>query len=288
VRSLLHCSDLHFGPKHLPPVAAGLLALVERRRPDLVVISGDLTQRAKPEQFRAAQQFVERIPVPTLAVPGNHDVPLYRVWERVFAPFGAYRSHFSRDLEPVYRDDEMLVAGINTAYNWTWKGGRITSRRLHELGELLAAAPARQFKVVVPHHQLIPPPNFGSRGVLVNARRAMAALSAAGVDLVLAGHLHQSYVGSSEEFYPRGRPPVVILHSGTTTSSRGRAAERRRNTCNWVSFDERSLSVSHYAWQPRLERFAEQSRHLYPRRQVSPYTLECIPPDAGGAPPGTP
>ena len=286
MRSLLHCSDVHFGPPHLPPVAAGLLELIGRRRPDLVVISGDLTQRAKPEQFRQARRFVDRIPVPTLVVPGNHDVPMYRVWERVFAPFGAYRAHFSRELEPVYSDPEMLVVGINTAHNWTIKNGRITARRLLEVGELLAAAPAGLFKVVVPHHQLIPPPGFGSRQVLANARRAMAAFSAAGVDLVLSGHLHQAYLGSSEEFYPAGRPPVVVVHSGTTTSSRGRGGERGRNTCNWVSFDERSMTVSRYAWQAELERFAEQSRHLYPRRHVSPYTLEALaePPAAEGAP----
>src|ERR1700728_3239791 len=110
-RTLLHCSDVHFGPKHLPAVTAGLLALIEARRPDLVVVSGDLTQRAKPAQFRAAREFVDRIPVLTLVVPGNHDVPMYRglFLERIFAPFQAYRRCFSADLEPILRDDEMLV-----------------------------------------------------------------------------------------------------------------------------------------------------------------------------------
>ena len=105
------------------------MAFVERQRPDLVVVSGDLTQRAKPEQFRQARAFVDRIEalgVPTLTVPGNHDVPLYRVWERIFNPFGCYRKYFSPELEPVYRDDELLVVGINTAFGWTLKDGRIT------------------------------------------------------------------------------------------------------------------------------------------------------------------
>ncbi|HEV3456763.1 MAG TPA: metallophosphoesterase [Thermoanaerobaculia bacterium] len=273
---LLHCSDVHFGPPHLPHVAEGLLALIEKLRPNLVVISGDLTQRAKPEQFRQARRFVDRIPVPSLVVPGNHDVPMYRVWERVWNPFGAYRSHFSRELEPVYRDHEMVVIGINTAFNWTIKGGRITSRRLREVGELLAAAPRQLFKVVVPHHDLIPPPNLRRRRVAANARRAMALFAAAGVDLVLAGHQHQAYIGSSEEFYPAGGAPVIIVHSGTTTSSRGRGGERHLNTCNRIDFDAGTLTVSPYGWQPALERFAEQSRHWYPRRQVSPYTLESV------------
>jgi 3',5'-cyclic AMP phosphodiesterase CpdA len=274
---LLHCSDVHFGPPHLPRVAAGLLELIGRLRPDLVVISGDLTQRAKPEQFRQARRFVDRIPVPSLVVPGNHDVPMYRVWERVLDPFGAYRSHFSSDLEPVYRDREMLVIGINTAFNWTIKGGRITSRRLREVGELVAAAPPGLFKVVVPHHDLIPPPNFTRRRVAAHARRAMQLFASAGVDLVLSGHQHQTYIGTSEEFYPQGKAPVIVVHSGTTTSSRGRGGERHLNTCNRIEFDASSLTVSHFAWQPALDRFAEQSRHWYPRRQVSPYTLEGIP-----------
>lgn len=273
---LLHCSDVHFGPPHLPRVAEGLLELIDGQRPDLVVISGDLTQRAKPRQFQEARRFVDRIQVPTLVVPGNHDVPMYRVWERVFNPFGAYRSHFSRELEPVYQDREMLVIGINTAFNWTIKGGRVTSRRLREVGELLAAAPPGQFRVVVPHHDLIPPPGVSRRRVLANARRAMELFSAAGVDLVLSGHQHQTYIGTSEELYPRGRSPVIVVHSGTTTSSRGRGGERHRNTCNRIEFDARSLVVSHFGWQPGLDRFAESSRHWFPRRLVSPYTLEGI------------
>ncbi len=248
--------------------------MIASRRPDLAVVSGDLTQRAKPEQFRAARRFVDQIPVPSLVVPGNHDVPMYRVWERVLAPFGAYRRHFSLDLEPVYRDEEMLVVGVNTAFGWTVQGGRITRRRLREVSDLLAMAPAGLFKVVVAHHQLIPPPAFGPQKVLVNARRAVELFSSAGIDLVLSGHLHRAYIGSSEEFYPSGRPPVLILHSGTSTSSRGRGCERDLNTCNWIEVGSRSVTVSHYRWQPDEERFAELSRHWYPRRQVSPYTLE--------------
>jgi 3',5'-cyclic AMP phosphodiesterase CpdA len=276
VRTLLHISDVHFGPPHLPRVAEGVLAQIEAERPDVVVLSGDLTQRAKPEQFEQARRFVDRIPVPTLVVPGNHDVPLYRVWERAFDPYGAYRRHFSPDLEPVYRDDELLIVGINTAFNWTIKDGRIKLSRLLEVGELMAGVPETVFKVVVAHHHLIPPPNFGTQRVLANAYEAIDLFSSAGVDLILSGHLHQAYIGNSEEFYPKGRPPVVILHSGTTTSNRGRAGERERNTCNWIRVDERSMVVSHHRWHHELNRFAEHSRHWYPRQEVVPYTLEGI------------
>jgi 3',5'-cyclic AMP phosphodiesterase CpdA len=214
--------------------------------------------------------------VPSLVVPGNHDVPLYRVWERIFDPFGAYKKYFSPELEPVYRDDEMLVVGINTAHGWTFKDGRITLRRLLEVEKILRSVPDEVCKVVVAHHHLIPPPNFGTQRVLANAYEAIDLFSSAGVDLILSGHLHQAYIGNSEEFYPKGRPPVVILHSGTTTSNRGRGGERERNTCNWIQVDRRSMVVSHFRWHRDLERFAEHSRHWYPRQEMVPYTLDGI------------
>jgi predicted phosphodiesterase len=129
VRTIFHISDVHFGPPHLPRVSDGVVELVEERRPDVVVLSGDLTQRAKPEQFRQARRFVDRMPVPTLVVPGNHDVPLYRFWERIFDPLGSYRRHFSEELEPILRDERMILVGINTAHGWTLKEGRIPLRR---------------------------------------------------------------------------------------------------------------------------------------------------------------
>lgn len=285
MRTLLHISDVHFGPPHLPRVAQGVLDFVAELEPEVVVLSGDLTQRAKPRQFRQARGFVDRIPVPTIVVPGNHDVPLYRFWERLFSPFGCYRRHFSPELEPRYRDDGLLIVGINTAYNWTLKEGRIKLRRLLEVGEALRRVPESVFKVVVAHHHLIPPPNFGTQTVLANAFDAMDLFSEVGVDLILSGHLHQSYIGNSEEFYPRGRPPVVVVHSGTTTSNRGRAGERERNSCNWIQFDDASVVVSHYMWHSSAGRFAEHSRHWYPRQERRPYTLHGLDPAIVSEPP---
>ncbi len=276
MRKILHISDVHFGPPHLRALSEGILSMVAERGPDLVVISGDLTQRAKPRQFRAARAWVDRIPAPTLVVPGNHDVPLYRFWERFLDPYGAYRRNFAPELEPVYRDDELLAVGINTAHGWTFKDGRVTRKRLLAVGDLLLSAPERVFKVVVAHHHFIPPPRFGTQRVLANAYEAIDLFSSAGVDLILCGHLHQAYIGNSEEFYPKGRPPVIILHSGTTTSNRGRGSERDKNTCNWIELDLESVTVSHFRWEPALGRFAEHSRHWYPRQERHPYTLEGL------------
>lgn len=276
MRTIFHISDVHFGPPHLPRVSQGVLEHIERNRPSLVVLSGDLTQRARPEQFREARAFVDAIPVPVVVVPGNHDVPLWRIWERIFDPYGCYKKHFSPEMEPIHQDDEMLVVGVNTAFGWTIKDGRITMRRLLELADLFERTPESIFKVVVAHHHLIPPPNFGTQRVLGNAFEAIDIFSSVGVDLILSGHLHQAYIGNSEEFYPKGRPPVVILHSGTTTSNRGRGGERERNTCNWLRIDKESMIVSHLRWHRELDRFAEHSRHWYPRQERTPYTLEGL------------
>jgi len=276
VRHLLHISDVHFGPPHLPELAEKILELAERRRPDIVIVSGDLTQRAKPEQFRQARRFVDRFAAPTLVVPGNHDVPLYRFWERSLRPFGAYKKHFARELEPVWRDDELLVVGINTAHGWTVKEGKVRLGRLRDIARLVADAPPEMFKVIVAHHHLTPPPRFGTQTVAENAFEAIRAFSEAGIDLVLSGHQHQTYLATSEEFYPTGGRPVLILHAGTTTSSRGRGSEADKNSFNWVRVDERAILVSHFHWSNTASEFLEISRHWYPRRNTKPYAL---PPD---------
>jgi len=279
LRQILHISDIHFGPLHASEVAAGVEVLVAERRPDLLAISGDLTQRAKPRQFRDAREWIDRMGVESLVVPGNHDVPLYRVWERFGSPFAAYQRYFSPELEPVYEDDELLVVGINTAHGWTFKDGRIRRRRLREVASRLAAAPAERTRIVVAHHELVPAPRFDHQRVLRNAYEAVEVFSHHGVDMVLSGHLHQSYVMPSEAYYPSGRRPFLIVHAGTTTSHRGRGSERRRYTCNWIRLTGEEVTISCLGWEPEAGspnagRFVTWSRHHYPRRRGEPYGLE--------------
>ncbi len=269
MRQLLHVSDVHFGPPHRPAVSAAVLELVAERKPDLVVVSGDLTQRAKPGQFRQARAWVDRLSAPSIVVPGNHDVPMYRVWERVLAPYGAYRRWFSEEMEPVFEDDELFVIGVNSAFNWTTKHGRITRRQLVRLADQLAQAPADRCRIIVVHHPLIPPPNFGLQRVSYNAHETVDLLSSLGADLVLSGHEHQTFFGSSEDFYTFGRPPFLLLSSGTTTSNRGRRAERGVNSCNWLRIDRQSIEVDHLRFNPVQEQFEELSSHRFARNSHS-------------------
>jgi 3',5'-cyclic AMP phosphodiesterase CpdA len=230
---------------HLPAVAAGVLELAAARRPDLVVISGDLTLRAKPRQFREARAFADELLriAPVLAVPGNHDVPLYRVWERLFAPFGAWRRHFDRELEPVFEDDELVVAGVNTAQAFALKGGRVRRRRLAEVDALLAAAPAGLFRIVVAHHHLVRPAGVDCEHPAWGASQAVARWERGKVDLVLSGHLHQTL-----ELRPFGETGFLALHTGTTTSSRGRGPESGRNSLHWIEVGARKFLVERHFW----------------------------------------
>jgi 3',5'-cyclic AMP phosphodiesterase CpdA len=265
LRALLHISDVHFGPKHLEDRAAAVLALIHESRPDYVIISGDLTQRAKPAQFAAAKRFVESLPCPALAVPGNHDVPLYRFWERLLAPFGAWRKHFSPELEPHLFDDEVCIVGVNTAFGLTLVGGRITRAQRRRLLELFAAAPPSCYRIAVIHHNLVrpsglddvPPPLRGSMP-------ALAALRSSGVDLVLTGHIHQSYVVPVAA--AEGDDGGVILCAGTTTSSRGRGREIGLSTCHWIEVGAGEARVLFYRWDPSRRAFIETDRRRFPRR----------------------
>ena len=229
-----------------------------------MVIAGDLTQRAKPRQFRQAREWVNAMTVPTLAVPGNHDVPMYRAWERVFTPFGAYRKHFSADLEPGFEDDELFVIGINSAFNWTIKDGRVSAAQLRRVEHQLAAAPSGKTLVVVVHHELIPAPRFGSQKVLTNAKELVSLLAAAGVRLVLSGHLHQAYCALAESYYPGIGGSMVVVHSGTTTSSRGRGCERGRNTCFWIEVETEQVRPTVLEWDRRHAEFAARVTHHFP------------------------
>lgn len=254
-------------------MADGVADLVERRRPDLVAISGDLTQRAKVRQFLDARRWVEELPVPWIAVPGNHDVPMYRVWERVFSPYGVYREHFDDDMEPVFESDGLYVVGINTAYNWTVKDGRFTVEALRRAKKRLEAAPAGAARIVVAHHPTIPPPRFDNRRVAKGSLEALHLFGRLDVEMVLSGHVHQTWIGTSEEYYPQGHRPVLLVHTGTSTSGRGRGWEKKQNSANWIRIHRDHLSISHLLWHPDEGRFLEWSRHRFPRRHMQPFDL---------------
>jgi len=246
-------------------------ALVADRRPDLVVVSGDLTQRARPAQFRQARRFLQGLGLPYLAVPGNHDVPMYRVWERLLDRYGAYRRHFSPDPEPSFRDEELEVVGFNTAFNLTIEDGRFTRRQLAAVGERFhsdgsTGGDGPKVRIAVAHHPLAALPELMGWRTARRSGEALRSFAAAGVDLVLAGHVHVTAVGLAPDC---GRK-LWLVHSGTSTSRRGRGTERGRNTCNLITLDmgsqdagrsRRSATVEQMLWSEQDERFEVEAVH---------------------------
>lgn len=217
--------------------------------PSLVVISGDLTQRARRSQFALAQAYLATLPRPQLVVPGNHDIPLYDVARRFIAPLTRYRHFISEELDPIHDDGELCVIGLNTARSLTWKSGRISLDQIKALQARLAATRAR-FKVVVTHHPFIPPPaeHSSQHGIdlVGRALRAMQVLDACQVDLLLAGHLHHGYSGDTRTQYPASHRAIISAQAGTAISGRVRSDP---NGYNRITFEGDALAIEIRTWR---------------------------------------
>jgi predicted MPP superfamily phosphohydrolase len=218
VRRVAHLSDLHFGR-----VERGVLEVLRRRlaalAPDLLVISGDLTQRAKSGEFRQARAYLDTLPRPQLVVPGNHDVPLYNLFRRFFRPLAAYRRFVAEDLEPSYVDEEIAVVGVNTARSLAFKGGRINEAQIAGLRRKICRLGDEVTKFVVTHHPFDVP-----------------QLADCGIDVLMAGHLHASHVGMTAL-------SVLVVQAGTATSRRTRAEP---NSFNLLRVEPRHIEVDRY------------------------------------------
>ena len=189
---IAHLSDLHFGRAD-PDLRAPLLEAVNGARPDVVAISGDLTQRARSAQFREASAFIDELEAPVVIVPGNHDIPLDRPLSRLIAPFAGYRRHISLDLQPKFVSDEVAVAGINTVTRFAWQSGHVKRRALKRLCTVFGGDPER-LNVVVAHHPLEQAPEV-RKSPTRGAHAAIDTLSGCGADILLTGHLHTWHAG---------------------------------------------------------------------------------------------
>ncbi len=268
---LLHVSDLHFGPKYVPPVGEALVRAAGQVQADLIVASGDFTQRAKASQFAEARAFLDRLPsVPKIVVPGNHDVPLYRIFERILRPYDLYCQYLRAELNWVLRCEGAVIVALNTTSPLTRiVNGRIQNWQLDLCAEAFRDAPPGSARIVVAHHHFAPAPDYADEhDVMRHARQALDRFTDLNVDLILGGHLHRAYIGNSLDVYPskNRESGIIIVHSGTTTSQRGRAREREKNSFNVIEIDEQLVRVTHQMFFHDLGGFAPVSRHVFPRR----------------------
>lgn len=244
MKTIAHLSDLHFG-KEDPAVVEGIVHELAAKRPSLVAVSGDLTQRARAGQFRAARAFLDRMPAPVLVVPGNHDIPLFNVVARALGPLRGYRRYINADTEPFLHEEEIALLGVNTARAGSWKNGRVSLRQIEHIRERFGPIPERVFKVVITHHPFIPSPGEQVHPVVERGLEALRAAEESGVDLLLAGHLHMGFSGDVRPHYLSIRRSMLVAQAGTATSVRHRGEP---NTYNWIVVDPPRLSIEQRGW----------------------------------------
>jgi 3',5'-cyclic AMP phosphodiesterase CpdA len=244
MRTIVHLSDLHFGRVDRT-LLEPLRLRIHELSPHLVVVSGDLTQRARPGQFREAKAFIDSLPRPQVVVPGNHDIPLFNVFQRLLTPLGKYKRIVSRDLKPEFVDDEIAVVGVNTARSLVWKDGSINSKQVEHVRSRICGLDERIVKIVVTHHPFDVPKDHDDSEIVDKAERAMLAFAQCGADLLLSGHLHKTNTTPSADRYKTAGHSALIVQAGTATSTRERG-EKNSFNCLKVTADD--VAIERWQW----------------------------------------
>jgi len=246
LRTIAHLSDLHFG-RHDPLVVEALAASLTERAPDLIAVSGDFTQRALSHEFAQARAFLDTLPQPKVLVPGNHDVPLYDVVERVVNPFGKFE-HFicpAGVSHSLFLDDSIAVLGLNTARRFTGKNGRISFEQVERVRRVFSSLPPHIAKVLITHHPLAAADEQHGVTLALRASEALPVIAETGVQLLLSGHHHHS---ASGPVIPdvKIEGSVLVVHAGTAVSTRLRGGEG--NNYNSIVIHEGRISVTVMRW----------------------------------------
>ena len=264
---LLQVSDPHFGTEQAPVVAA-LERLVAAQRPDVLLLSGDITQRATAAQFAAARAFVDRLQVPTvLAVPGNHDIPLFNLAQRLLQPYARYQQAFGPVLEPEFDSPSVLVLALNTTRWWRHADGEVSAAQITRVADRLARASARQWKLVLLHQPVAVTRAQDRKNLLHGHADAVQRWRAAGADMVLGGHIHLPFLlplpGPSGG---GGAGPVLwAVQAGTAVSRRVRAeAGNSVNLIRVADSGPRQAAVERWDHDAGLQQFCCVAQQALP------------------------
>lgn len=264
MRTVVQLSDLHFGAI-LEPTLPALVSYLAALTPDLVIISGDFTQRATTRQFLDARAYLQQLPLPQLVVPGNHDVPLYNVIRRFASPFANYDRHISPNHNPSFVDSEIAVVALNSARSFTFKGGALSAAQVRAGTQLFDALHGNQVRIVVTHHPFDIPVGLSGVHVLGGAQAALQAFATCSVDVFLTGHLHLVHHANASVHVPGYH--ATLLGAGTATSSRARGEP---NSFYLFRIDHmadaaNAIVVETHTWQAAENRFVCTATRGLPR-----------------------
>ena len=246
---LIHLSDLHFGA-HDPVLVEAVERRLDEEAPDLVVVSGDFTQRARTEQFEQAGAFLRRVRDAgheVLAVPGNHDVPLYDVVRRFLSPLTRYKRYIDDSLCPFIEIDGAAVLGINTARSLTFKNGHVSEEQMELIRDTFSKTSINQPRILVTHHPLfaLPVGDGPKLGELMDDHQlALDAIADAGVDLLLAGHNHRASANDAGSLV-KGAGKALVIQAGTATSTRTRD---ELQSFNRIEMDGTGVRITIQRW----------------------------------------
>jgi 3',5'-cyclic AMP phosphodiesterase CpdA len=222
VTRLLQISDTHFGTEQ-PHVMKALLALAHAEKPDVLVLSGDITQRASADEFSRARNFCDDLAIPRmLSLPGNHDIPLFNIFARLLHPYAAYLHAFGPELEPQLQTSSLCVIGVKTTRRWRHKNGQISDEQIERVCAQLSRATPNQLRVVVVHQPVHVLNKSDEHDRLRGWEAAVRAWAAAGADVVMGGHIHLPYVCELSASVAGLSRRMWCVQAGTALSSRVR------------------------------------------------------------------
>lgn len=272
--TIMHLSDLHAGPPFDARLAAQVIREANKLRPDLLVVSGDFVQRADIQrQWKTIKAFLAELPEPRLYVPGNHDVPLFNPLKRIFKPLDIYAREMTPEINQVFTRPGLVVAGGNSAHGRTIDGGKVSKEQLAILERTFKQQPADTCRVAVMHHHVINPPGSEGRRKITNADAVVQLFDRCEVDLLLCGHIHVSYVGTTLDVLPHLQRGTIICQSGTTTSRRGKGRERGKNSYNVIEIADQAIRIGQHLYLENVGQFACVAEHVFPKRSSGAYLL---------------
>jgi 3',5'-cyclic AMP phosphodiesterase CpdA len=257
-KTILHISDLHFGrvDSALP---AALVHSINRISPDIVAVSGDLTQHAWPTEFEQAAKFLRQLPGIQIVVPGNHDMAFLNPVRRITQRLALFRKFISHNLEPFYHDGEVAIMGLNTARVTHLRHGRIRDWQIDILQERMSTISRSTLKILVTHHPFDLPQASDPRNIVGHGRRLIERVVCC-IDLMLAGHMHISHSAPTAQRYKVEGQSAVFVQAGTAISTRGRGEP---NAFQVIRTATAAIEVETHAWCGTDAAFLPATKRLF-------------------------